>query len=152
MQRRDFLALSTMLGLPALADTPVSAPTGSITDVAGVKIGHFTRSERPTGCTVLLTEEGATGAVDQRGGAPGTRETDLLNPINLVQKVNAIAFAGGSAFGLSVADGVVRYLEEKGFGYDAGRWKVPIVPAAILIDLDVGTDGKIRPNAESGYK
>lgn len=124
---------------------------GSITDVAGIKVGHFTDSRRPTGCTVILCEDGATGGVDVRGSAPGTRETDLLDPKNLVQQVHAIVLSGGSAFGLETATGVVRWLEERGIGYDVGVAKVPIVPAAILFDLTVG-DAKIRPDAEAGYK
>ena len=124
---------------------------GSITDVQGVKVGHFTDSRRPTGCTVLLFEKGATAGVDVRGGSPGTRETDLLNPINTVQQVQAILLAGGSAFGLDAASGVVRFLEEHRLGYAVGDNVVPIVPAAILYDLRIG-DPKIRPTAESGYK
>ncbi|HMX25797.1 MAG TPA: P1 family peptidase, partial [Blastocatellia bacterium] len=126
-------------------------PKSSITDVAGIKVGHFTESRRPTGCTVILCEEGATGGVDVRGSAPGTRETDLLDPKNLVQQVHAVVLSGGSAFGLETATGVVRYLEERGIGYDVGVAKVPIVPGAILFDLGVG-DAKIRPDAEAGYK
>ena len=157
MKRRDFFALTAFAGLsPYALDLAAEAKpggSGAITDVAGVKVGHSTRTDRPTGCTVLLTEEGATAGVDQRGGAPGTRETDLLNPINAVEKVNAIVLSGGSAYGLATADGVVRYLEEKGFGYDIGRGRVvPIVPAAILIDLNYGGNWKIRPTAENGYK
>ena len=124
---------------------------GSITDVQGVKVGHFTETRRPTGCTVLLFEKGATAGVDVRGSAPGTRETDLLNPINTVQRVQAILLAGGSAFGLDAASGVVRYLDEHRLGYAVGDIVVPIVPAAILYDLGIG-DPKIRPTAESGYK
>jgi len=124
---------------------------GSITDVPGLKVGHFTLTERPTGCTVLICEAGATAGVDVRGSAPGTRETDLLSPINAVQQVNAIMLSGGSAYGLDAASGVMRYLEEKNMGYKIGKGVVPIVPAAILMDLGVG-DFKIRPNAESGYK
>jgi L-aminopeptidase/D-esterase-like protein len=123
----------------------------AITDVAGIKIGHFTDSRRPTGCTVILTEEGAVAGVDVRGAAPGTRETDLLNPINSVQQVHAIMLAGGSAFGLDAATGAMRYLEEHGIGFDMRVVRVPIVPAAILFDLGVG-DAKIRPDAEAGYK
>ncbi|MBO0726709.1 MAG: P1 family peptidase [Blastocatellia bacterium] len=124
---------------------------GSITDVAGIKVGHFTDTRRPTGCTVILCEDGATGGVDVRGAAPGTRETDLLNPINTVQQVHAIVLSGGSAFGLDTATGVMRYLEERGTGFDTRIARVPIVPAAILFDLGVG-DPKIRPDAEAGYK
>ncbi len=127
------------------------AGQGSITDVQGVKVGHFTDTRRPTGCTVLLFGKGATAGVDVRGSAPGTRETDLLNPLNMMQQVQAILLSGGSAFGLDAATGVVRYLEEHGLGFHVGEVVVPIVPAAILYDLGVG-DSKIRPNAESGYK
>ncbi|HMA23005.1 MAG TPA: P1 family peptidase, partial [Gemmatimonadaceae bacterium] len=127
------------------------APSGSITDVEGIRVGHFTDARRPTGCTVILYERGAVAGVDVRGSAPGTRETDLLEPTNLVDKVNAIVLSGGSAFGLDAATGVVRYLEERGFGYSlGGAPPVPIVPAAVLFDLTVG-DAKIRPNADSGY-
>jgi len=128
-----------------------AAEKRSITDVAGVKVGHFTDSRRPTGCTVILTEEGAVAGVDVRGAAPGTRDTDLLNPINTVQTVQAIMLAGGSAFGLDAATGAMRYLEEHGIGFDMRVARVPIVPAAILFDLGVG-DAKIRPDAEAGYK
>jgi L-aminopeptidase/D-esterase-like protein len=124
---------------------------GSITEVAGIKVGHFTDSRRPTGCTVILCEEGAVGGVDVRGAAPGTRETNLLDPINAVQHVHAVVLSGGSAFGLDTATGVMRYLEERNIGFDARVARVPIVPAAILFDLGVG-DSKIRPDAEAGYK
>jgi L-aminopeptidase/D-esterase-like protein len=124
---------------------------GAITDVAGIKVGHFTDSRRPTGCTVILCEEGAVGGVDVRGAAPGTRETELLDPINTVQQVHAVVLSGGSAFGLDTATGVMRYLEERGIGFDARVARVPIAPAAILFDLGVG-DPKIRPDAEAGYK
>jgi L-aminopeptidase/D-esterase-like protein len=123
-----------------------------LTAVAGIKVGHFTLTERPTGCTAILTEAGATGGVDVRGGAPGTRETDLLQPLNSVSQVHAIVLAGGSAFGLDAATGVVRYLEEKGIGYDVGVAKVPIVPAAILFDLGVGGKPSVRPTADCGYR
>ena len=119
--------------------------------MGGLKVGHHTLTERPTGCTVILTETGAVASVDVRGGAPGTKETDLLNPVNHVQQVHAIMLSGGSAFGLDAATGVMRYLEERGFGYDVGVAKVPIVPAAILFDLPFGGKPKVRPNAECGY-
>ena len=125
--------------------------SGGITDVQGIQVGHFTDSRRPTGCTVLIFEKGATAGVDVRGSAPGTRETDLLSPTNSVQQVQAILLAGGSAFGLDAATGVVRYLEEHGLGFHVGAVVVPIVPAAILYDLGIG-DPKIRPTADSGYK
>jgi len=157
--RREVLQSGVAVSLALLGDEGAIAMTnlvqanakGSITDVAGIKVGHFTDSRRPTGCTVILCEDGAIGGVDVRGSAPGTRETDLLDPKNLVQQVHAIVLSGGSAFGLEAATGVVRYLEERGIGYDVGVAKVPIVPAAILFDLGVG-DAKIRPDAEAGYK
>lgn len=156
MKRREFsralAALSTSAAFSPIGAAPPATSKGSITDVQGVKMGHFTDSRRPTGCTVLLFEKGATAGVDVRGSAPGTRETDLLNPINTVQKVQAILLAGGSAFGLDAATGVMRYLDEHHLGYAVGNIVVPIVPAAILYDLGVGGDPKIRPTAESGYK
>lgn len=125
-----------------------------LTEVEGIKVGHFTLSERPTGCTVVLVEgEGVPGGVSQRGAAPGTRETDLLDPLNLVDKVNAIVLSGGSAFGLDASQGVVRYLEERKIGWNVGAaGVVPIVPSAILFDLGFGGDPKIRPTADCGYK
>ncbi|MEM9923791.1 MAG: P1 family peptidase [Cyanobacteria bacterium P01_D01_bin.50] len=123
----------------------------SITDVSGIKVGHFTDSRSLTGCTVILTGSGAVAGVDVRGAAPGTRETDLLDPKNLVQQVHAILLSGGSAFGLDAATGVVKFLEERDLGYDVGVAKVPIVPAAILFDLAVG-DAKVRPDAVAGYE
>ncbi len=127
------------------------APSGGLTDVAGLRVGHFTDSRRPTGCTVVLAEGGAVCGGDVRGGAPGTRETDLLDPVNSVQQVHAVVLSGGSAFGLDAATGVVRYLEEKGVGFPVGVGKVPIVPAAILYDLGIG-DWTIRPDAKAGYE
>lgn len=124
-----------------------------LTDVAGIRVGHFTMPQRPTGCTVILVDgPGAAAGVSQRGAAPGTRETDLLNPLNRVDKVNAIVFAGGSAYGLDAATGVMRYLEEKGAGFNVGVGVVPIVPAAVIFDLPFGGDPKIRPNADCGYR
>jgi L-aminopeptidase/D-esterase-like protein len=132
------------------AEPPANAPVGGLTDVPGVKVGHFTDTRRPTGCTVVLTEDGAVCGVDVRGGAPGTRETVLLDPTNMVPVVHAILLAGGSAFGLDAAAGVMRHLEEGGRGFAAGPARVPIVPAAILFDLAVG-DSRIRPDAAAGY-
>lgn len=123
---------------------------GSITRVAGIEVGHFTDPRRPTGCTVVLTRAGALAGVDVRGAAPGTRETDLLAPGNLVEQVHAIVLAGGSAFGLDAASGAARWLEERGVGLDVGVARVPIVPAAVLFDLLVG-DASIRPDAAAGY-
>jgi len=122
----------------------------AITDVPGIKVGHATNLEGLTGCTVVLCEGGAIGGVDVRGLAPGTRETDLLRPGNLVERVHGILLSGGSAFGLAAADGVMRYLEERKIGFDVGITVVPIVPAAILFDLSIG-DPSIRPDAEMGY-
>jgi L-aminopeptidase/D-esterase-like protein len=128
-----------------------AAPSGGLTDVAGLRVGHFTDPRRPTGCTVVLAEGGAVCGVDVRGGAPGTRETDLLDPVATVQQVYAVVLSGGSAFGLDTATGVMRYLEERGVGYPVGAGKVPIVPAAILYDLGIG-DWTIRPDAKAGYE
>jgi L-aminopeptidase/D-esterase-like protein len=140
---------------PAAPTAPTSLPDASkgLTAVEGLKVGHFTLSERPTGCTVILAADGSVGGVDVRGGAPGTRETDLLNPVNNVQIVNAIVLSGGSAFGLDAASGVMRYLDEHNIGYPVGNnGVVPIVPAAILMDLGFGGQPKIRPTADCGYK
>jgi L-aminopeptidase/D-esterase-like protein len=125
-----------------------------LTDVQGIKVGHHTLAERPTGCTVVLVDgDGAVGGVSQRGGAPGTRETDLLDPSNMVDKVNAVVLSGGSAYGLDAAQGVVRYLEERNVGWKVGpAGVVPIVPAAILFDLPFGGKPQVRPTAECGYK
>jgi len=124
--------------------------TDSIVDVAGVSVGHFTDSRRPTGCTVVLVPEGAVCGVDVRGAAPGTRETELLSPLNAVEQVHAVLLAGGSAFGLDAAGGVMRWLEERGVGVQVGPARVPIVPAAILFDLWIG-DARFRPDAASGH-
>lgn len=124
---------------------------GSITDVGGIKVGHAGDMVAATGCTVVICEKGAVAGVDVRGGAPGTRETDLLNPQNMVDKVHAIYLSGGSAFGLDGASGVMKYLEEKGIGLDVGVTKVPIVPAAVLFDLTIG-DFRKRPDLNMGYK
>lgn len=123
----------------------------SITDVKGIKVGNAQDVKAKTGCTVILCEKGAVGGVDVRGGAPGTRETDLLDPKNLVEKVNAVYLSGGSAFGLDGASGVMQYLEERNFGFDVGVTKVPIVCGAVIFDLDIG-DYKIRPDKNMGYK
>ena len=136
------------------------ASNRTLTDVAGLRVGHFTDARRPTGCTVILTPDGAVAGVDVRGAAPGTRETELLSPLNAIDKVHALLLAGGSAFGLDAAGGVMRWLDERGFGVPVGPAqghtgvvkpiRVPIVPAAILFDLWVG-DASIRPDASSGY-
>jgi L-aminopeptidase/D-esterase-like protein len=123
----------------------------SITDVPGIYVGHAQDEAALTGCTVILCPRGAVSGVDQRGGAPGTRETDALRPMHLVQKAHAVVLAGGSAFGLDAASGVMKYLEEKGVGFKTGPVRVPIVASAVLFDLNLG-DASIRPNAEMGYK
>lgn len=123
---------------------------GAITDVAGIEVGHFSDPRRPTGCTVVLTRAGAVGGVDVRGAAPGTRETDLLAPGNLVDRVHGVMLAGGSAWGLAAAEGAVRWLEERGIGLDVRYGTLPIVPAAVLFDLPLG-DARIRPDAAAGY-
>ena len=127
-----------------------SPARSGLTAVDGLKVGHHTLTARPTGCTVILAEKGAVASVDVRGSAPGTRETDLLDPVNTVQQVHAIVLSGGSAYGLDTASGVMRYLEEKQIGFAIAGGVVPIVPAAILFDLGVG-DFKIRPDAACGY-
>src|SRR5215470_8062152 len=180
MQRREFVqsiaGLMVAAGNRAIATAqsfaqtsqadPISSSGLTLTDVHGIKVGHFTSQQRPTGCTAVLCEAGAVAGVDVRGSAPGTRETDLLSPINTVQQIHAIMLSGGSAFGLETATGAMRYLEEHGIGFKIDtlsqgektqgtkfgfRGVVPIVPAAVLFDLEVG-DGKTRPNAESGYQ
>ena len=123
---------------------------GSISDVRGLLVGHFTDPRRPTGCTVILTPQGVVAGVDVRGAAPGTRETELLSPLNAVEQVHAILLAGGSAFGLDAAGGVMCWLEEQGVGVQVGPVRVPIVPAAILFDLFIG-DASIRPDAAAGH-
>jgi L-aminopeptidase/D-esterase-like protein len=123
----------------------------SITDVPGIKVGHADDPEALTGCTVILCEAGAVGGVDQRGGAPGTRQVDALYPMHLVQKAHAVVLSGGSAFGLDSATGAVKWLEERGIGFDVRVAKVPIVPAAILFDLGIGR-ADVRPDAAMGYR
>lgn len=143
---------STLVGsLAAQAPAPGNRANNTLTAVSGIKVGHYTLTQRPTGCTVILVEAGATAGVDVRGAAPATRETDVLRPGNLVQIAHAIVLSGGSAFGLDSAAGVMRYLEEKRIGFEFGPSHVPIVPAAALFDLGVG-DGTIRPTADCGYQ
>ena len=122
-----------------------------ITAVEGIELGHHTLSERPTGCTVILARAGAVGGVDIRGSAPGTRETALLDPVNTVDVVHAVVLSGGSAFGLDAASGVMRYLDERDIGYRVGRRVVPIVVGAILFDLGLEGEDKVRPGPECGY-
>jgi L-aminopeptidase/D-esterase-like protein len=123
-----------------------------ITAVDGLEIGHHTLGGRPTGCTVVLSRSGAVGGIDVRGSAPGTRETDLLDPVKSPDtRVNAIVLSGGSAFGLAAADGVVHYLLEQEIGYRVGPQIVPIVPGAIIYDLALEDGERIRPGPECGY-
>jgi L-aminopeptidase/D-esterase-like protein len=123
---------------------------GMITHVPGIEVGHAQDFRAKTGCTVVICREGAVGGVDVRGSAPGTRETDLLRPVNLVEQIHAVVLSGGSAFGLAAADGVMQYLEEQGVGLDVGAAKVPIVAGAVLFDLEYG-DGRVRPDKNMGY-
>ena len=136
--------------VPPIVEQPSDTRDG-LTAIAGIRVGHYTLDSRPAGCAVVLTEAGAVATVDVRGTAPGTRETALLDPVDTVQRVHAIVLSGGSAFGLSAADGVMRYLEERHMGYATRAANVPIVPDAILYDLGVGDDPTIHPTAECGY-
>jgi len=148
--RRQLLGAAAALAGRTRTDAENAVRT-SITDVGNLRVGHFTDSRRPTGCTVVLFDHATVAGVDVRGGSPGSRETDLLNPINTVQNINAILLTGGSAYGLDAAGGVMRYLEENKRGFVVGSNIVPIVPAAVLFDLSVG-DGRIRPDAQAGYQ
>jgi L-aminopeptidase/D-esterase-like protein len=143
-----WLALACAASIAAEAQDTRNA---TLTAVAGLKVGHYTYAERPTGCTVVVVDGDAVGGVSQKGGAPGTRETDLLDPLNMVDKVNAIVLSGGSAFGLDAATGTMKWLEEHDIGWPAGPAKVPIVPSAILFDLGVGGTTP-RPTADCGYR
>lgn len=144
-----------LLGLAPIRCASQAVPDPAVADglgVAGVRVGHHTLAGGLTGCTVVLAESGATGGGDVRGGAPGTVETDLLDPVNSVDFVNAVVLSGGSAFGLAARDGVMRYLEERGHGYVLGSGGVvPIVTGAIIFDLGVNPDGP-RPGPECGYE
>lgn len=152
MRHLPTLLALLLVAFPLAADEPaIPSADHGLTAVPGVRVGHHVLEERPTGCTVIVAPEGTVGAVDVRGGAPGSRELALLAPWNLVQHVDAVVLAGGSAFGLDAAAGTVRWLEEQGRGYDAGVARVPIVPAAILFDLPVGNPS-VRPGPECGYR
>ncbi len=150
MARRVCFPLSAPALFRALGAVMTSPPPDSLTDVPGLSVGHFTDLDAATGCTVVLFPAGAVMGVDVRGAAPGTRETDLLRPGMLVQRVQALLLAGGSAFGLAAATGVVRFLEERGVGYLTVAGVVPIVPAAVLYDLALGR-ADIRPGEQAGY-
>jgi L-aminopeptidase/D-esterase-like protein len=147
--RAALTTVGVILIVACLSARSQDAKSG-LTAVQGLKVGHVTLTQRPTGCTVVTAEKGATAGVDVRGSAPGTRETDLLDPTATVDQVHAIVLAGGSAFGLDAASGAMRALEQRGVGVKFGGAVVPIVPAAILFDLSVG-DGAIRPGADCGY-
>ena len=135
------------------ASTSVPSPAKGLTAVEGLRVGQHTLDERPTGCTVVVVDgDGAVGGISQRGGAPGTRDTDLLNPLNTVERVNAIFLTGGSAHGLAVGDGVSRYMAEKKVGFKIAGTVVPIAPGAVLMDLWFGGDSNIRPAADCGYR
>src|SRR5436309_1798403 len=149
--RLVFAAVFLAVAIPHAQTTAPRAASG-LTAVEGLRVGHHTLAERPTGCTVILVDGDAVGGVAQLGGAPGTRETDLLHPLNMVDKVNAVVLSGGSVFGLDAASGVVRWLDEHNIGWPTAAGKVPIVPAAILFDLPVGGNPKVRPSADCGYK
>ena len=123
----------------------------SITDIEGIRIGHAHDLEAATGCSVVIGEKGLTAGVDVRGGAPGTRETDLLDPVNLVEKIHAVLLSGGSAFGLEAASGVMQYLEERHIGFDGLVARIPIVCGAVLFDLAIG-DHRVRPDKKMGYQ
>jgi L-aminopeptidase/D-esterase-like protein len=147
------LAIAAPAGLTVDATQPSrtrATMNTTLTAVSGIKVGHHTLANAPTGCTVILAEGGATAGVDVRGMAPATAETELLAPVNLVQQVHALTLSGRSAFGLDARTGVMRYLEERRIGFAYGKAFVPIVPAASLFDLGVG-DPLIRPTAECGY-
>lgn len=145
--------LAVVLLAPVALSRAAGPPSSGITAVPGIRVGHHTLTERPTGCTVVLVDgDGAVGGVSQRGAAPGTRETDLLNPLNMVERVNAVVLTGGSAFGLDSASGAVQWLEEHGRGFPTGAGRVPIVPAAVIFDLNVGGKPKVRPGADCGYR
>lgn len=156
MKKRTLVFGALLAGAPIAQGTflaqeaPQSEPWG-ITAVDGIELGHHTLSERPTGCTVVIARDGAVGGVDVRGSAPGTREIALLDPVNTVERVHAVVLSGGSAFGLATADGVMRYLDEQDVGYRIGAKLVPIVVGAILYDLGLEGDRKIRPGPECGY-
>lgn len=143
--------LCAVFGAQAEGGGPAQADT--LTAVEGIRVGSHTLSGGTTGCTVVVVEgDGAPGGVAQRGGAPGTRETDALDPLNMVDKVDAIVLSGGSAFGLDSASGTVRWLREHNRGWDVGVARVPIVSAAVLFDLPVGENARVQPDADCGYR
>jgi L-aminopeptidase/D-esterase-like protein len=151
MNMRAMLAAMTMILATAAISAQPRAANNTLTAVPGIAVGHYTLSERPTGCTVIIVERGATAGVDVRGAAPATSETDLLTPEKMVQAIYGISLSGGSTFGLESRGGVLKYLEEKKIGIAYGGMRIPIVPAAAIFDLPVG-DARIRPGADCGYR
>jgi len=153
MRLTSAVLVVTCLAAVWAARPDAQAKNLTLTAVAGIKVGHHTLTERPTGCTAILVESGATAGVDVRGAAPASAETDLLKPVNLVQQIYAISLSGGSAFGLDSRSGIMRFLDEKNLGFKAfGSINVPIVPGASLFDLNVGNNPKIRPTADCGFR
>ena len=153
MTRRVFAASLAFATTRPMTPASNSSAAG-FTSIPGVEVGHFTDTRRPTGCTAIVFRKGAVAGVDVRGAAPGTRDTELLNPVNTVQQIHAIMLSGGSAYGLETASGAMRYLEEQGIGFHLGNQIIPIVPAAILYDLPVGVshgNEHVRPDAAAGY-
>ena len=150
MKRMAIALCLAATGMAPALSTAQSAGVKGLTAIDGLKVGHHTLTQRPTGCTVVIAETGAVAGVDVRGGAPGSRETALLDPVAAADRIHAIVLSGGSSFGLDTATGVMRYLEEKEIGVRFGGHTIPLVPAAILFDLPIG-DGRIRPNADCGY-
>src|SRR5215831_6049597 len=150
MRVRLAALLVVVAAIPDLRAQPRAANT-TLTAVSGIKVGHHTLAERPTGCTVILAEAGAVGGVDVRGAAPATRETDLLDPTKMVQQIYGVVLSGGSTFGLESAGGVLRFLEERKVGVAFGGMRIPVVPGASIFDLGIG-DGKIRPSADCGLR
>jgi len=144
-------ALILVAAAIALQGSSPARTNSTLTAVPGIKVGHATLAERPTGCTVVLIEKGAAAGVDVRGAAPATRDTDLLNPTKMVQQIFGVALSGGSLYGLSTGDGVLRFLEQKNIGITYGNRHIPIVPGASIFDLGVG-DASIRPTADCGYR
>lgn len=146
------LRYACVFALAMLGFAPGAAANDTLTAIRGIRVGHYTLAERPTGCTVVLVDRGAVAGIAQRGAAPGTRETDLLHSTNAADRVNAIVLSGGSAFGLDAANGAARWLEERHAGIATAEARVPIVPAAVLIDLWVGGKPQVRPSAGCGYR
>ena len=145
-----FVVAAGLVAEAGVGQGPAGAADPGLTRVPGIEVGHHELPGLPTGCTAILAREGAVAAVDVRGSAPGTRETDLLDPVHSIQEAHAVVLSGGSAFGLAAADGTVRFLEEAGIGFPVGPHRVPIVPAAILFDLGVA-GGEVRPGSDCGY-